>query len=77
MKVAALLPITMMVLYFVVGKAFVVAKIALIFAGILALKELTGGSSNVSANHRNDKTKNNFNWNRGAMNDKLAYSAYG
>jgi len=45
MKMAAMIPVAIAGLYLLAGKALIVSKIALLLAGIIALKKLLSGKS--------------------------------
>ncbi|CAG9794899.1 unnamed protein product [Diatraea saccharalis] len=81
MKMAAMIPLAIAGLFVLAGKALIVSKIALLLAGIMALKKLMsqkGGGGGGHESHGWSSGGSSGGWDRRAYNDasNLAYSAY-
>ncbi|XP_063834801.1 uncharacterized protein LOC135083969 isoform X1 [Ostrinia nubilalis] len=81
MKMAAMIPLAIAGLFVLAGKALLVSKIALLLAGIMALKKLMsakGGSSGHESHGWSSGSGGGGGWDRRTYNDvsDLAYSAY-
>ncbi|CAG4970443.1 uncharacterized protein LOC123702792 [Colias croceus] len=83
MKMAAMIPVAMAGLFILAGKALIVSKIALLLAGILALKKLIAAKNSGGGGHDSHSSGwssggSSGGWDRRSYDDAadLVYSAY-
>ncbi|XP_026754403.1 uncharacterized protein LOC113514513 [Galleria mellonella] len=78
MKLAAMIPLAIAGLFALAGKALIIAKIALLLSGIMALKKLMSQKNGGHESHGWSSGGGGGGWDRRAYNEgsDLAYSAY-